>query len=316
MNKKHRMKLFSQRFLVLLAVFLMSTLLSAQQDSQYTQYMYNTVAVNPAYAGSRGVMSLFLMHRNQWVGLEGAPVTNVLSIHKPISNTNLGYGISVVNDRIGISDNNTVSADLSYSIPISNAYQLSFGLKTSLNWLSVDYNRLTIREPNDNILREQNSIENQFSLNFGVGVYWHSSKNYIGISIPNFLETRRYDDDLRSTATDKMHIYVIGGRVFTLNADWLLKPAILTKLVQGAPLQVDVSANFLFSQKLTLGVAYRLSAAVTGLVGFQISETWQIGYAYDTDTSQLSNYNSGSHEIFLRFELFRTYNKIVSPRFF
>lgn len=316
MNKKHRMKLFSQRFLVLLAVFLMSTLLSAQQDSQYTQYMYNTVAVNPAYAGSRGVMSLFLMHRNQWVGLEGAPVTNVLSIHKPISNTNLGYGISVVNDRIGISDNNTVSADLSYSILISNAYQLSFGLKTSLNWLSVDYNRLTIREPNDNILREQNSIENQFSPNFGVGVYWHSSKNYIGISIPNFLETRRYDDDLRSTATDKMHIYVIGGRVFTLNADWLLKPAILTKLVQGAPLQVDVSANFLFSQKLTLGVAYRLSAAVTGLVGFQISETWQIGYAYDTDTSQLSNYNSGSHEIFLRFELFRTYNKIVSPRFF
>lgn len=316
MNKKHRMKLFSQRFLVLLAVFLMSTLLSAQQDSQYTQYMYNTVAVNPAYAGSRGVMSLFLMHRNQWVGLEGAPVTNVLSIHKPISNTNLGYGISVVNDRIGISDNNTVSADLSYSIPISNAYQLSFGLKTSLNWLSVDYNRLIIREPNDNILREQNSIENQFSPNFGVGVYWHSSKNYIGISIPNFLETRRYDDDLRSTATDKMHIYVIGGRVFTLNADWLLKPAILTKLVQGAPLQVDVSANFLFSQKLTLGVAYRLSAAVTGLVGFQISETWQIGYAYDTDTSQLSNYNSGSHEIFLRFELFRTYNKIVSPRFF
>jgi type IX secretion system PorP/SprF family membrane protein len=228
----------------------------------------------------------------------------------------LGYGISVVNDRIGISDNNTVSADLSYSILISNAYQLSFGLKTSLNWLSVDYNRLTIREPNDNILREQNSIENQFSPNFGVGVYWHSSKNYIGISIPNFLETRRYDDDLRSTATDKMHIYVIGGRVFTLNADWLLKPAILTKLVQGAPLQVDVSANFLFSQKLTLGVAYRLSAAVTGLVGFQISETWQIGYAYDTDTSQLSNYNSGSHEIFLRFELFRTYNKIVSPRFF
>jgi type IX secretion system PorP/SprF family membrane protein len=193
---------------------------------------------------------------------------------------------------------------------------LSFGLKTSLNWLSVDYNRLTIREPNDNILREQNSIENQFSPNFGVGVYWHSSKNYIGISIPNFLETRRYDDDLRSTATDKMHIYVIGGRVFTLNADWFLKPAILTKLVQGAPLQVDVSANFLFSQKLTLGVAYRLSAAVTGLVGFQISETWQIGYAYDTDTSQLSNYNSGSHEIFLRFELFRTYNKIVSPRFF
>ncbi len=310
------MKSFLNRFLFIFVLVLLHPELSAQQDSQYTQYMYNTIAVNPAYAGSRGVTSVFLLHRNQWVGIDGAPVTNGFSINKPISNTNLGYGMSLVNDRIGVSDNNTVSADFSYSLPLANDYKLSFGLKTSLNWLSVDYNRLTIRHPDDVVLSEQNNIDNQFSPNVGVGIYWHSSKNYIGISVPNFLETKRYDDNISSTAKDKMHIYLIAGRVFDINSDWQFKPALLTKLVQGAPLQVDFSANFLFNQKFTFGAAYRLNAAVTGLVGFQVSEAWQIGYAYDTETSRLSNYNSGSHEIFLRFELFNSYNKIVSPRFF
>ncbi len=310
------MKSFLHRFLFLFILLLLSSEISAQQDSQYTQYMYNTVAVNSGYAGSRGVTSIFLLHRNQWVGIDGAPVTNSFSINKPISKTNLGYGISIVNDRIGVSDNNTVSTDFSYSIPLANDYKLSFGLKTSLNWLSVDYTRLTIRDPNDVVLSEQNNIDNQFSPNVGIGIYWHSPKNYIGISVPNFLETKRYDDNISSTAKDKMHIYLIAGRVFDINPDWQFKPALLTKLVQGAPLQVDFSANFLFNEKFTFGAAYRLNAAVTGLVGFQVSEAWQIGYAYDTDTSRLSNYNSGSHEIFLRFELFNSYNKIVSPRFF
>ncbi len=310
------MKSFLHRFLFLFILLLLSSEISAQQDSQYTQYMYNTVAVNSGYAGSRGVTSIFLLHRNQWVGIDGAPVTNSFSINKPISKTNLGYGISIVNDRIGVSDNNTVSTDFSYSIPLANDYKLSFGLKTSLNWLSVDYTRLTIRDPNDVVLSEQNNIDNQFSPNVGIGIYWHSPKNYIGISVPNFLETKRYEDNISSTAKDKMHIYLIAGRVFDINPDWQFKPALLTKLVQGAPLQVDFSANFLFNEKFTFGAAYRLNAAVTGLVGFQVSEAWQIGYAYDTDTSRLSNYNSGSHEIFLRFELFNSYNKIVSPRFF
>lgn len=290
--------------------------MKAQQDSQYTQYMYNTVAVNPAYAGSRGVTSVFLLHRNQWVGMDGAPVTNVFSINKPIAHTNFGYGISFVNDRIGVSDNNTISADVAYSVPTSEKAKLSFGIKASVNLLSVDYNRLTIRDPNDVVLSQQNTINNQFSPNVGIGLYWHTSKNYIGVSVPNFLETKRYDDNVSTTSKDKIHYYFIAGSVFDLNEDWQFKPAMMTKLVQGAPLQIDVSANFLFSQKFTFGAAYRLKAAVTGLVGFQVNESWQIGYAYDTDSSKLAHYNSGSHEIFLRFELFQKLKKVVSPRFF
>jgi type IX secretion system PorP/SprF family membrane protein len=297
-------------------IVLSSVGLFAQQDAQFTQYMYNTVAINPAYAGSRGVTSLFLLHRTQWVGLDGAPVTNVFAVNKPVSNTNLGYGLSVLNDRIGVSDSNTFSADVSYSILVSSTSKLSFGLKISANLLSVDYTRLTILNPNDAVLSEQNSIENQFSPNVGLGIYWHSDKNYIGISVPNFLETKRYDNNVSSTAKDKMHVYLISGSVFDLNANWQFKPTLMTKLVQGAPLQVDFSANLLFIQKFTFGAAYRLNAAFTGLVGFQVNESWQIGYAYDAETTQLQSYNSGSHEIFLRFELFSKYNKIVSPRFF
>ena len=305
-----------RQLLLVISLFITMNSIFAQQDSQYTQYMYNTVAVNPAYAGSRGVTSLFFLHRTQWVGLDGAPVTNVFTINKPISNTNLGYGISIVNDRIGVSDNNTVSADFSYSIPLTSTSKLSFGIKASANWLSVDYNRLTIRDPNDIVLSEQNNIDNQFSPNIGTGIYWHSDQQYIGISVPNFLETKRYDDNISSTSKDKMHFYVIAGKVFDLNADLKFKPAVMTKLVQGAPLQADFSANFLFKDKFTFGAAYRFNASVSGLVGFQISDSWQIGYAYDAETTKLSNYNSGSHELFLRFELFSKYNKIVSPRFF
>lgn len=288
----------------------------AQQDSQYTQYMYNTINVNPAYAGSRGVTSVFLLHRAQWVGLDGAPVTNTASINKPINNSNIGYGISFVNDRIGISDENTISLDISYSVKASEDYKLSFGIKGAANLLSVDYTKLTIRHPDDVLLSQQANIDNRLSPNFGAGIYFHSDRNYIGFSVPNFLETKHYDDNVSSLASERMHFYVIAGSVFDINETLKFKPALMTKMVQGAPLQVDFSANFLINEKLFLGAAYRWSAALSAMVGFQVSDSWHIGYAYDAETTKLANYNSGSHEIFLRYELFNNYDKIVSPRFF
>lgn len=296
--------------------FILTTTTFAQQDSQYTQYMYNTINVNPAYAGSRGVTSIFLLHRTQWVGLDGAPVTNTASIHKPIGDSNIGYGISFVNDRIGISDENTISLDVSYTVKTSEEYKLSFGIKGSANLLSVDYTRLTIRDPEDVLLSQQANIDNRLSPNFGAGIYWHSDKNYVGISVPNFLETKHYDDNVSSLASERMHFYFIGGSVFDLNETLQFKPAIMTKMVQGAPLQVDLSANFLFNEKFFIGAAYRWSAALSGMIGFQVSDSWHIGYSYDAETTKLANYNSGSHEIFLRYELFGNYSKIVSPRFF
>ena len=286
----------------------------AQQDSQYTNYMYNTINVNPAYAGSRGVMSIFGMHRTQWVGLDGAPVTNVASINTPINNSKLGMGISFVNDRIGPSDENAISADISYTIQTSETYKLSFGVKGTANLLNVDYTKLKIYDLTDP--QFQNNIDNKFSPNIGAGIYFHSDKLYAGLSVPNFLETEHFDDNVAATAKERMHYYFIGGYVFDLSDNIKFKPAFLSKVVSGAPLQVDLTANFMFNEKFVLGAAYRWDAAVSGLVGFQVNQSWMIGYAYDAETTKLANYNSGSHEIFLRYEFKGKKEKVVSPRFF
>lgn len=293
-----------------------SFVVHAQQDPQYTHYMYNTVNVNPAYAGSRGLTSIFLLHRTQWAGLDGAPVTNTASLNKPIGEGNLGYGVSFINDRIGISDENTISVDFSYSVAVSEQYELSFGIKATANILNVDYSRLTIRHPDDVLLSQQATIDNRLSPNFGAGVYLHSDKNYVGLSVPNFLETKHYDDNVSSLAAERMHFYLIAGSVFDLNGALKFKPALLTKMVQGAPLQTDLSANFLFQDTFFVGAAYRWSAALSGMVGFQVSDSWFIGYSYDAETTKLAHYNSGSHEVFLRYELSGSNSKIISPRFF
>ena len=295
-------------------LFLSNQKTSAQQDSQYTNYMYNTINVNPAYAGSRGVMSIFGLHRTQWVGLDGAPVTNTLSVNTPINNSNFGLGVSFVNDRIGPSDENAISADISYTIQTSETYKLSFGIKGTANLLNVDYTKLDRYDLTDP--QFQNNIDNRFSPNIGAGIYFHSDKLYAGLSVPNFLETDHFDDNVSATAKERMHYYLIGGYVFDLSPTIKFKPAFLSKMVLGSPLQLDVTANFMFNEKFVLGAAWRWDAALSGLVGFQVSEGWFIGYGYDAETTKLANYNSGSHEIFLRYEFKGKSEKVVSPRFF
>lgn len=303
------------RFLLLTVFSLLSLFGYSQQDSQYTQYMYNTNNINPAYAGSREVLSIFGMYRTQWVGLDGAPDTGAFSLHSPVSER-VGLGLTIVNDKIGISDETTISVDFSYTIPINEDYKLAFGLKGTAHLLNVDYSKLLVNNPGDILL--QNNIENRFSPNIGAGFYLYSDKFYAGISVPNMLETQHYDDNsaTKSLAGERMHGYLITGYVFDLTDDIKFKPAALAKAVKGAPLQVDVTGNFLFNERFTLGVAWRWDAAVSGLAGFQINNNWFIGYGYDAETTKLANYNSGSHEIFLRYEFFRKSSRMISPRFF
>lgn len=297
----------------------LSSVSYAQQDAQYTQYMYNTIVVNPAYAGSRESMSIFALHRAQWVGFDGAPVTNTFSIHTPIKDTHLGLGLSIVNDRIGPLTENNIAADFSYTIPMSDNYKLSFGLKASANLLNVDSSMFITYDTGDP--RLQDYIDNKFSPNIGVGVYLHSNNTYFGLSAPGLLETKHFDGTANSnssslTVTQRAHYYFIAGHIFDLNDDLKFKPSMLAKMVQGAPMQIDLSGNFLINQKFTAGISYRWDAAISALVGFQASDSWFIGYSYDFDTSKLANHNSGSHEIFLRYELFKKNDRIVSPRFF
>ena len=286
----------------------------SQQDPQYTNYMYNTNHVNPAYAGSREGINVFGLYRTQWVGLEGAPKTANISVTAPLTNSGLGLGVSFSNDRLGVMDQNNIAIDLSYAIDLNYEYKLAFGLKASGNLISIDYDRLTIYNPNDIVSQE--NIKNRFKPNVGAGVYLYSDKSYLGFSVPSFLQQDHYDDNSITVMRQKLHYYLMGGYVFDLSDQIKFKPAFLMKAVEGAPLQVDLTANFLLAEKVTLGAAYRWDAAISILGGFQINRNLMIGYAYDFETTALRHYNSGSHEFFLRFELFNRTSRVNTPRFF
>lgn len=313
---KVKFKILKMRKTLLYFMILFECLAAhAQQDAQYTQYMYNTININPAYAGSRGTLSLFGLYRTQWVGMDGAPETSSFSINTPINNSKLGVGLSLVNDKIGPTNENTFSADISYTVQTSADFKLSFGIKGTVNLFNLDINKLNAEDPGDPQFQD---LDNDVSPNVGAGIYWHSNKAYIGFSIPNFIETNRYDDNDIAIYKDKINYYLIAGYVFDLDRYQYIKfkPALLTKIVEGAPLQVDISANFMVYDKFMVGVAYRWSAALSAMAGFQITDGLYLGYGYDWETTKLNNYNSGSHEIFLRYEFSINNGKITIPRFF
>ncbi len=307
--------------IVLLFISLTAIGLSAQQDAQYTQYMYNTIAVNPAYAGSRGVLSINGLHRSQWVGLDGAPRTQTLNFHTPISER-IGIGLSVVNDEIGNGTNQDTYFDgvFSYTVPTSETGKLSFGIKAGGHLLNIDFNQLA-NYNNEAVGLGESNIDNKFSPNFGAGIYYHTNTFYAGLSVPNFLKTEHFDDGDSSSsflAEERLNFYFITGYVFEPSPNLKFKPAALVKAVSGAPLQIDVSANFMLNNKFTLGAAYRWDAALSGLFAFQLSDQFMIGLAYDREITELGNssFNDGSFEIMLRYEFLTRYKKVITPRFF
>jgi len=294
-----------------LMLLLISSTIEAQQDPQYTDYMFNTLTVNSAYAGSRGHLTATGLHRTQWVGLDGAPETQSFSLESPVGN-NVGLGLVLVNDRLGPSDEFYFDANFSYTIDLVNDSKLSFGLKGGGRMLNIDWSRGLYQE-DENVFQ---NIENKFLPTIGAGLYWHNERNYIGLSVPNFLTNEHYDEVQNAVAAERLHFFLIGGKVFDLNSTIKFKPAFLGKFVVGAPIIVDLSANFMFHDTLRLGVAYRWDDSVSGLVGLQLGPKLMIGYAYDFTTTELTNFNSGTHEIMLRFELRTREKQLKSPRFF
>jgi type IX secretion system PorP/SprF family membrane protein len=286
----------------------------AQQEPQYTQYMYNTLTVNPGYTGSTGGIDAVLLHRSQWVGIDGAPRTQSFSIHSPALHERAGLGLSAINDRLGPADEIYVDANFSYTLPVGRESKLAFGLKAGANVLSIDWSRGRAYQENDALLAT--NINNKISPSLGAGLYYYTNNWYVGASIPNFLKSDHYEDIQETTVSSRLHYYIIGGYVFTFSDNLKFKPAVLGKIVSGAPVTVDVSANFLLYEKLTLGAAYRWDDAVSGLAGFQVTKNLFVGYAYDHTITGLTEYNDGSHEVIVRFQLNPKTARIKSPRFF
>lgn len=302
----------------ILIFYLISFNIFSQQEPQYSQHMYNTQIINPAYAGSRGYLSLDLLSRTQWLNLEGAPRTTTFSVDTPIGNSErMGIGLSLTRDELGPSINNRINIDYAYSIKFMFA-KLTFGLKAGINQLNIDFSKLNIYNANDPVA--QNDIDDKIKPNVGLGLYFNTEKYYLGISVPNLLETNYFDDinfknGFESKISDKIHYYIIGGYVFDLGNNLKIKPSTMFKVVNGSPLQWDASLNALISNSITLGTAYRLDSALSFLAGFQISQRVFVGLGYDYSTTVIKDFNDGTYEIIFKIGLFNN-RTIITPRFF
>ncbi len=311
-----------KKSVLLFILILMLTITSSygQQDPQYTHYMYNMNVVNPAYAGSRETLSIGLLGRTQWVGIDGAPKTITLNIHAPVGR-NLGLGLSIIADQIGPVKEQNAYADISYTIDTSEEGRLAFGLKGGLTFFNVDL--LNIRLPDGTTgsdLQDSQFDENGKANfpNIGAGVYYYTNDFYVGLSAPNILESTHFEkeDGIVAKASEKMHYFLTAGYIFDLNDNVQFKPSTMLKAVQGSPLSIDLTGNFLINERFELGLGYRFGDSISGLVSFLVTEDLRVGYSYDYTTTNLGDFNSGTHEIFLQYDVNLSRKNLKSPRFF
>lgn len=302
------------------ALFLLTFGISfAQQDPEYTQYMYNMSVINPGYATNDAcVLNIGGIYRTQWVGVEGAPTTASFFLHAPISEK-METGLNIVKDEIGdgILNETTISGDLAYLVDLTGTSKLSFGVKLGLNLFNTTIpGDFIVNDPGDGAFQNLN----QSFLNLGAGAFYFTDRYYLGVSVPNFLPNKQINDfnGVKAIGVDESHIFVTGGYVFRMSENVKLKPAFMTKVVSNSPLALDLTANVLLYDKFEIGAAYRLQDSFSGLVNYRITPQLRVGYAYDYTTSNLGQFNSGSHEIMILYNLDfcgkKGYDK--SPRFF
>lgn len=297
-------------------IFLTVTAVFGQQDPQYTQYMYNMNVINPAYAGSRGTLSLGMLGRKQWTDIDGAPKTATFSAHAPVAR-NVGGGLSVIADEIGPVKEQNVYADLSYTLQTSEEGRLAFGLKGGVTFQNIDLLSIILpQDPNDPLF--QDNMSNTYP-NFGAGVYYYTDKFYVSFSVPNILKSTHFEksNGVITKASEEMHYFFTSGYVFQLSESLKLKPSVMFKGVSGAPVSIDMNANVLIYDRLELGASYRWDDSVSGLINFYVTRSFQMGYAYDYNVSDFNYANTGgSHELFLLYDIDFNKKKLKSPRFF
>jgi len=309
------------------------TFVYAQQDPMYTQYMFNTLAINPAYAGSRDVLSATLLYRHQWL-IQGAPRTLTFSADMPIANEKVGVGLVVTNDNIGVF--NTVGATANF------AYRIRFEKTTLAFGILAGFSQITANLPDVGLTNDVAfaQAQNHFVPNVGAGIYWSSDKFYIGASLPKMLNTSLYASlpELPPSASNGFrarqfrHAFITGGYVFDLSDHVKLKPSTLIRFVSGAPAQIDLNCNLYLYERFGIGLSARSAAqigAINSLVGlfsspsilleFQATDQFKIGYAFDYNTG-IQNFsgisNVMSHELMVRYEMGFNKAKVLSPRYF
>jgi type IX secretion system PorP/SprF family membrane protein len=289
---------------------------TAQQDPMYTQYMENLQTVNPAYAGSKDLLSMMVVSRNQWVSMPDAPITRTFAVHSPVTGTNMGLGFSILSDHIGPVKQTGMYVDYSYTLNFSKGRNLSLGLKGGVNFYEARISDLTTNDPGDPVFA--NDINRNFLPNFGVGAFYHASKYYFGLSVPKLIENsiNKNGVSVQNISKERLHIFFMAGYVFDVNRIVKFKPSILTKYVKNAPVSVDMNGTFLFYDRLWLGAMYRLGDSFGGLFQIQVTDQIKIGYSYDLPINKLGAYNNGTHEIMVSFDFDFGRGRVRSPRYF
>jgi len=297
-------------------LMLFSPGVKAQQDPMYTQYMENLSILNPAYAGSKDVVSMMAVSRNQWVSMPGAPDTRTLAINSPVAGSNMGLGLSFLSDHIGVEKQTGLYVDYSYKLNFSNNRVLALGLKGGINFYEAGVSALATNDPNDPVFA--NDINRSFLPNLGVGAFFSSDRYYLGLSAPKLIENKINANGFstQNVSREQIHLFFMAGYVFDVNRIVKFKPSILTKFVANAPVSFDLNSTFLFYDKLWLGVMYRLGDSFGGLFQLQVNNQIKIGYSYDLPINQLGAYNNGTHEIMVTYDFNLGRGKIRSPRYF
>ena len=290
------------------------TTASAQQDPLFSQYMFNTLAFNPAYAGSGDVLTAMALTRHQWTGFEGAPRTQTLVGHSPLRNQSIAIGASILNDKAGPVSQTGAYIDVAYRIRTGAKSRLAFGLKGGGNLFQADLAGLSTVEPDPS----NQNLGGQFLPNFGFGLYWHTQRAYVGLSAPKLLtnELNTAAAQVVTTAEEARHYFFIAGAVLDMGTEVKFKPSIMVRAVEGAPLSMDMNANFLLRERVWLGAMVRLGDSFGVMAQYAFNEQLRIGYAFDLTTSRLGAYNSGTHELMLSYDFRFSKGRTITPRYF
>jgi len=303
------------RRLLFILVFGFALQCEAQQDPLFSQYMFNTLSINPAYAGHANRPTLTAIHRSQWIDIPGAPRTQSVTFHSPLGNESMGIGGTVLRDKIGPTSQTGIFIDASYKIYMEKS-RLSFGLKGGLNFYNADLLSLNPVDGSDQVF--QANLANEPLVNFGFGSFWHGENWYVSASMPKLIK-----NDLIDPATplyidndEKRHVFLGAGVVLPVNVYTKIKPSFLFKAVDGAPPSIDGNVNFIFYDSFTAGVFYRSADAVGFLFQYEMNRTFRVGYAYDYIISDFNSYSGNSHELLIGLNFGQLPKGDKSPRYF
>lgn len=315
-----------RKILIIAVTVLLAGSMKAQQDPMFTHYMYNTLSVNPAYAGSRDALTATLLQRTQWLSFPGAPKTLSMTVHSPVTvGTNLG--LSVYNDQIAFVNTTSITASYAYRFNLTEKSKLALGVNAGVNSMSVNFDGINLNQSGDPAF-----ANNATTLipNFGVGAYFSTDRFYAGLSVPKIMESAMIVDPQggETLSVLKRHYYLISGAMIPLNDIWDIKPTGLIKVTEGTPIQMDLSCEMVYMQKFDFGLFVRTDMDVTQalktgdgfgmMAGFNVTDNFHIGYSFDYSIANPTSYaNKGSHEIMLRYDLdFVDKFRIRSPRYF